>query len=169
MAETTRAVFKITISGTTEQVWREITRTDGPNQAFFNMKMDVDEFKVGGKLRMGTLSGKYTGVVGEITEWDPPRRFAHTFKFTNYDDPECRMIYELKEVGGQVEFTLIAEDIPVGTKTAKQLSSGGNMIIKTLKAVVERGRPPLGTRILYRLFGLLEPMSPKRCRSENWQ
>lgn len=42
------------------------------------------------------------------------------------------------------------------------------MICATLKAVVERGRPSFGVRLLYVVFKLLEPLTPKKCRSENW-
>lgn len=169
MTETTRAVFKIEIKGTLEKVFREITKTGGANETFFNMRMHVDAFKPGGKLRMRTLDGKYTGVVGEILEYDPPRRFAHTFKFTHLDDPPCKMIYELREIPGGVEFTLIAEGVPVGTKSAKDIASGGTMIINTLKAMVETGRPTFGTRMLYVMIKVMTPFTtPKICRSENW-
>lgn len=167
-SEATRAVFKVHINGRIEDVWREITRTEGLNAAFFNMKMDVDRFAPGGKLRMRTADGKYTGVVGEIVECDPPRRLVHTFKFTQYDDPPCRMVYDLVETHEGVDFTLTAEDIPVGTKTAGQLGGGGKMIVKTLKDIVERGRPSFGTRFLYGVIKLTTPLTPKRCLSENW-
>lgn len=168
MTEREQAVFKMHIRGSMEAVWAEITRTEGLNAAFFNMKMVVDRFEPGGKLRMTTPDGKYTGVIGEILEVDPPRRFVHTFKFTQYDDPPCRMIYELQPAEEGVEFVLTAEDIPVGTKTAKDIGSGGKMIASTVKALVEQGRPPLGTRMLYVLIRLMTPFTPKRCRSENW-
>jgi len=132
------------------------------------MRMCVPEFKPGAPLRMRTANEKYTGVVGEIFEYDPPHRFAHTFKFTQFDDPPCRVFYDLKEVEDGVEFTLTIEDLPADTKTAKQMKQGGNMIINTLKRVVETGKPALGTRMLFVLFKLLEPLSPKRTRSENW-
>ncbi len=57
----------------------------------------------------------------------------------------------------------------MGTKTAKQLGGGGKMIINTLKAIVETGRLPIGTRVLYQIIKLTTPFTPKRCRSENWQ
>jgi uncharacterized protein YndB with AHSA1/START domain len=118
---------------------------------------------------MRTKNGKYTGVVGEILEFDPPHRYAHTFRFTNFDDPPCRVIYDLKkEAGGKVRFTLTIEDLPKGTKTAKQMVQGGTMIVNTLKSVVERGRPSFGTRMLFVLFKLMGPLTPKQCRSENW-
>jgi hypothetical protein len=42
------------------------------------------------------------------------------------------------------------------------------MIVKTLKSVVETGKPPLGTRVLYSLFALLEATTPAICKAENW-
>ena len=78
-------------------------------------------------------------------------------------------IYDLKEVEGGVEFTLTADDLPVGTKTEKQMKQGGGMIVKTLKAIVENGRPALATRALYRVFSLLEFTTPEKCSSLHWQ
>lgn len=168
MAETERAVFKVFIRGTIEAVWREITRTDEPQGCMFNMRLHTPGLKPGAPIRMRTRSGKYTGVVGDVLEFDPPRRYAHTFRFTNYDDPPCKVIYELRAVEGGVEFTLICEDIPKGTRTAKQMKQGGTMIVNTLKAVVETGRPTLGTRLLYAMFKVMEPFSPAATRSERW-
>ena len=117
---------------------------------------------------MRTADGKYTGVVGEILEFDPPHRYGHTFKFTNYDDRPCKVFYDLKEVGGGVEFTLTAEEVPVATKTAKQMQGGADFTVKTLKAIVENGRPPLGTRALFTMFKLMAPFSPKTTLTEHW-
>ena len=117
---------------------------------------------------MRTPDGKYTVVVGEILECEPPRRFAHTFRFTNYDDPECRVIYDLAQSEGGVEFTLTVTDLPEGTKTAKQMVQGGKMIVKTLKSVIETGKPAFGTRLLYGVFKLMAPLTPRKCLSENW-
>jgi hypothetical protein len=79
------------------------------------------------------------------------------------------VIYELDESEGGVDFKLILEDLPAGTVTAKQMKQGGTMITKSLKAIVETGRPPLLTRCLYAMFRWMEPlMAPKRSRVENW-
>lgn len=168
MAETEKAVFKIFIRGTIEKVWREITKTDELQGCMFNMRLDTDGLKPGGQIRMRTAGGKNTGVVGEVLEFQPPHRYVHTFRFTQYDDPPCTVIHELKEVAGGVEYTLTHENMPAGTKTAKQMNQGGAMIQKTLKAIVETGRPTFGIRLLYRLFRVMEPFWPKKCRSENW-
>lgn len=163
-----RAVFKVFIRGTIQAVWREITKTDEVQKCMFNMKLATRGLKPGAQIRMRTANGKFTGVVGEVLEFDPPQRYAHTFRFTNFDDPPCKVIYELKEVEGGVDFLLVIEEMPTGTRTARQMTQGGTMIVNTLKAMVETGRPSFGTRMLYVLFKMMEPFSPKRARSENW-
>ncbi len=168
MGETEREVFQVVIRGTIEAVWREITKTDTAQGCMFNARLHTKGLERGAKIAMRTKSGKYTSVVGEVVEWDPPRRYAHTFRFTNYDDPPCTVIYDLKKVEGGVEFTLTVERMPKGTKTEKQMTQGGRMIVNTLKSIVETGRPSFGVRMLYVLFALLEPVSPRRCRTEHW-
>lgn len=122
----------------------------------------------GSKLAMRTPDGKYTGVVGEILEFRPPHRFSYTFRFTNFDDPPCKVSYDLEELAEGVQFTLTIEDLTPGTKTAKQMLQGGKLIVNTLRSVIETGRPSLGTRALYTMFKVMQPFSPKRCKSENW-
>lgn len=168
MPETAPSMFRVLIEGTLEDVWNEITRTDEPIAAFFNNRMHVAELAPGSKLAMRSPDGKYTGVVGEILEVVPLKRFSHTFRFTNLDDPECVVIYDLEAVEGGVQFTLTIENLPSGTKTAKQMVQGGTMIVNTLKSVVETGRPSFGVRLLFTLFKVLAPFTPSRCKSEHW-
>lgn len=162
------SMFRVWIQGSIQDVWNEITRTDAPIAAFFNSRMDAPILGPGARIAMRTPDGKYTGVVGEIFEYEPPRRFGHTFRFTNFDDPPCKVLYTLEEKEGGVEFTLSIFDLPEGTKTAKQMIQGGKMIVNTLKSVLETGRPSFGIRMLYVLFKLMQPLTPKRCLSENW-
>lgn len=168
MSETERAVFKVRIDGTIDDVWRELTRTDRPQWAMFNSRLDTEGVAPGCEMRMRTPNGKYTAVAGRYIEVDQGRRLAHSFRFTNYDDPECKVTYDLQERGGAVELTLTVENIPTGTKSAKQLEQGGPFIVNNLKAIVETGKPTLGARALFLLFKLLEPFNPASTRSENW-
>lgn len=161
-----QSVFKTHIRAPIHDVWKEITRTDAPIAAFFNARMHTPMLEPGSKLAMRTPDGRHTGVVGEILEVVPPTKFSHTFKFTNLDDPPCTVVYELREVDGGTEFTLTIVDAPAGTKTEKQMAAGGKMIVNTLKRVMETGKPSLGIRMLYVLFGVMP--QPKRCRSEHW-
>lgn len=165
---TNRAIYKVRIRGRIEDVWHEITKTDEAQGCMFNMWLHTPGLKLGAPIRMRGKNGKYTGVVGEVLEFDPPHRYAHTFRFTSFDDPPCKVIFDLEQCGSEVEFTLTIEDIPVGTKTEKQMKQGSQMIVNTLKSIIETGRPSFGTRLLFVLFRCLEPLTPKRSRSENW-
>ena len=168
MAGTERAVFKTFIRGSAERVWREITKTDEPQGAIMNLMLHTDGLRPGARVHLRTPSGKHTGAVGEVLEFEPPRRYTHTFRFTSYDDPPFRVTYDLTEVPDGVEFRLLLQGLPSGTRTAKEMKRGGTMIARTLKAIVESGRIPLDTRLLYGVFRILEPFSPRRTRAEHW-
>jgi len=167
MEERVKEVFRVHIRGRIEDVWREITKTDEVQKVMFNMKLD-STLEPGAPVRMRSPDGKYTAVVGEVVELDPPRRYAHTFRFTQLDDPPCLVTYDLVEKEGGVEFTLTCDRLVPGSKTAKQMKQGGGMIVRNLKAIVETGKLPFGTRVLYAFFKLMTPLTPKKCRSENW-
>ncbi len=58
--------------------------------------------------------------------------------------------------------------MPAGSATARSMASGGTMILNTLKAICETGRPRLGTPLMYRMFEQMEFMLPKRTSAEHW-
>ena len=167
-SEVTREVFRVTIHGSIDDVWQELVRTEGLQKAMFNSRLHTDGVAPGGQLRMRTPSGRHTSVIGQYIEVEKPVRLSHTFRFTNYDDPECDVIYDLKEVEGGVELTLTVDRMPVGTQTAKQMSQGGTFIVNNVKAIVETGKPTFGARCLFVLFALMTPFSPKSTRSETF-
>lgn len=170
MAEANKAVFRIVINGTMEAVFRELTKTGEPQGAVFNAVLTLDQPGLvrGRRMQMRTGSGRHAIVVGEVVEHEAPTRFAHTHRFTQYDDPSCTVVYDLKQVEGGVEVTLTVENLPAGTGTEKEMRRGGDFILKNLKAIVETGRPPWGTRLMYAVFGALEFVLPAKTRSDRW-
>lgn len=168
MADKGKAIFRIVISGTQEAIFRELTDTDRPLGAIFNARMHTTGLEPGARMQMRTVSGDHTIVDGEIVEYDPPRRFSHWHRFTQMDDPPCKVTYELKPVSGGIEVTLTVDDMPLGTKTEKEMQRGGTFMLDTLKAIVETGRPAFGTRAMYWAFGALEFVLPKKTRTEHW-
>jgi uncharacterized protein YndB with AHSA1/START domain len=167
-AEKGRAVFRVVIDGSQQAIFEELTNLDRPLGAIFNSRMATTGLKRGGRIQMRTVSGKYTIVDGDVLEYDPPHRFSHTHRFTSLDDPVVIVTYELKPVTGGIEVTLTVDDVPIGTKTAKEMQRGGDFILKNLKSIVETGKPPLGTRLMYAMFGAMEFVLPARCKSAHW-
>ncbi len=169
MAKPAKSVFRTTINAPIDRVWAELTRDDVLLPFFFNARYDtVSGLRKGAPFRMISKDGKYASVVGEVLEFDPPRRYVHTLRFTSLDDPPCKVTYELKEIDGAVEFTLTNEEVAVGTKTEKYVTQGGTFIVDNLKAVVETGKPTFGGRMLLLLIGLMTPFNPKSTLAENW-
>ncbi len=164
------AVFRITIAADIRRDWRELTKTDEAQGAVFNAWLHTTGLVPGAPMQMRTGSGKHVIVVGEVVEWDPPRRFVHSHRFTQHDDPVCQVAYDLKPLLGSagVEVTLTVIGLRAGSASAKSMASGGTMILNTLKAICETGRPRLGTRLMYSMFEQMEFVLPKRTRTEHW-
>jgi uncharacterized protein YndB with AHSA1/START domain len=162
------AMFRIFIRADIQRVWRELTKTGEAQGAIFNAWLHTTGLAPGGRLQMRTGSGKHVIVDGAVVAYEPPRRFVHTHRFTQYDDPLCQVSYELEPVGDGVQVTLRVIGLPAGTKTAKSMQSGGHLILDTLKAICETGRPGLGTRLMYWMFERMEFVLPARTKVELW-
>lgn len=168
MTDTSRLVSKILIHGSLEAIWRELTKSDEPQAAVFNAWLHAQALVPGASLQMRTADGRNVLVIGKVVEFDPPHRFVHTFRFTQYDDPECTVTYQLLQRAQGVEVSLIVDNLPVGSRTAKEMTGGSTMILNTLKAVVETGKPGFGVRLVYAMFARLGFLLPKRTRTEHW-
>lgn len=168
MTANAKQVYRITINAPIQRVWDALTRTGEPLPFFFGSVMHTTRLGPGAPIRMRTPDGKFTGVVGEVLEFDPPRRFSHTFKFTSLDDAPCKVTYELEETGGGVQFTLISEEITAGSKSEKYMKQGSEFIGSTLKALCETGRPTLKQRLMLAMMSATAFTTPKRSRSEHW-
>lgn len=165
---TTKIVNRVLIQAPIEVVWKTLTEDGVVQPFFFNSVLHTTTLAPGAPMRMRTLGGKYTGVVGEVLEIEAPHRYVTTFKFTNFDDPICKVSHELREVSGGVEYTLTSEEVPAGTKTEKQMTQGGPFITEVLQAVAEGRKPPFKYRLILGMIGAFSFLSPKSSRSEHW-
>ena len=59
-------------------------------------------------------------------------------------------------------------DLPADTKTGASMQQGGMFILNNLKALVETGKLPFGTRMMYFMFARMEFVLPARSKSGHW-
>jgi uncharacterized protein YndB with AHSA1/START domain len=168
-SDSEKAIYKIDINAPIEKVWNELVKTDQALPFFFGAVCKTrNGLETGQPMAMRTPNGKYTSVVGKVLEFNPPFKYSHTLKFTQFDDAPVTICYELKEIESGTEFTLTTIGAIPGSKTSKSMAQGGPFIVNTLKHMVETGSPNFGGKCLLTIISLMQGFTPKVCRSENW-
>lgn len=166
--ETATQVSRVTIDAPIETVWQALIKEGEVLPFFFGSVLHTTTLAPGAPVRMRSPNGKYTAVVGDVLELNPPYKYSCTFKFTNYDDAVCKVTHDLKQVGNKTEYTLTSEHVPVGTKTEKNMKQGGEFIVNELKRHVETGRPSFMARFIMIMGKLFAFTNPKSTLSSNW-
>jgi uncharacterized protein YndB with AHSA1/START domain len=161
-----RVVTSIDIAVPVEAAWREITKTGAIQRACFDTIL-VADLRPGAPYRYTSADGKRTLFRGTILEVDPPRRFAITFRFPGDKGPEAKVVYELEAIPGGVRVTIVHEGVDPQSKDGRRNAGGWTTFLGNLRAVLEKGKPSLGTRIQYFLFrNLVLPFMPKDPKQE---
>lgn len=163
-----RAVYKVLIKAPIETVWSELVNTQKPRPFFWNSTWDTPGLKSGAPYRMLSKDRKVVAVIGDILEIEPPYKMTTSFRLTSLDDPPSRVTYTLKETPDGVEFCLITENIPRGSKSEKSMAGGAKFIVKNFKSHVETGKATFGAQVILGLMDLMSSMTPKALKAENW-
>jgi len=164
-----RTIWRVVINAPIETVWNTLVKTDAVLPFFFGAVCDAGEAGLtpGRAMRMVSRDRKNAIVVGEVLEFSPPHRYAHTIYFTQVEGEAPGLsIYELKEAPGGTEFTLIAEAQP-GAKVGKMIQ-GGSFIVENLKRLVETGKPAFSGAMVLALSPLMGLATPAISRIERW-
>ncbi len=160
--------YKIQIDAPIQTVWSELIATTSPRPFFWNSSWDTEAMAAGNPYRVISTDGKTVAVVGEIVEMEPPHRLVTTFRLTSLDDPASKVTYTLKENNGGTEFSLITEEILVGSKSEKSMADGAKFITTNFKAFVETGKVTFGARMMLAMFKLMAPLTPKSMSADKW-
>lgn len=163
-----RQIWRVTINAPIETVWSTLVRTDTVLPFIFGAVCETQAgLQPGTMMRMVSRDRKTALAVGKVLEFNPPYRYSHTMSFTRVEGEQpARTTYELKEVPGGTELTLISDAIP-GTKTGRMVK-GGPFIVNNLKRFVETGKPAFSGALVTALGPLTSFMAPGISRIENW-
>ncbi len=161
-----RQVHTIEIRAPIAEVWAEITKLKHVQKPMFNTVLETD-FKPGSRLLYRSEDGKRVFILGEVKECVPPRRFVHTFSFVGLGETPTLVEWTLEEAAGSTRVTVVHSQFVDQKKTADSVKTSWVGILGNIKAVVETGNVPLGTRIKHGLMQAMMFMAPKATLREN--
>ena len=85
-----RLVAKVTIRGSVEAVWRELTKNNEPQAAVFNAWLHAQSFLPGARLQMRTGDGRNVAGGGQRGRFRSAAALRSHVPLPQYDDPGAR-------------------------------------------------------------------------------
>lgn len=159
-------VYSVDIGVPVQAAWDELTKLGKVQVPMMNTVLECD-LEPGAPMRYYNPSRKRILVVGTLMEIEPPHRMVHTYRFTDLDESETLVTWQLDEIPTGVRVTVTHGRFTDQTGTHKRVDGGWAFILKTLKAVLETGKPPLVARLAYGAMSALSFMQPKKTLAEN--
>ncbi len=139
-------VYHVFIKASPERIWNAITKPEFIALYFHGAQVE-NELKPGGRWHAYSGDRSQLWNDGHVLEYDPPRRFAHTWR--SLYDPECaeeqpsRVAWEIEpQASGVCKLTLIHDQLEGAPKTAASVGGPGWMfVLSGLKTLLETGEP----------------------------
>jgi uncharacterized protein YndB with AHSA1/START domain len=133
-------VYVTYIETTPEKLWEALTSSEFTKRYWWNTEVKSD-WKVGSPFAL-VMDGTTTDV-GEVLEFDRPRRLSYTFhhvlsEATKKERPS-RVTFVLEPYGKLTKLTLTHEDFDAGSVILDGISKGWPAILSSLKSLLESG------------------------------
>ena len=133
-------VYTIYIETTPEKLWEALTSSEFSKRYWFNTEFQTD-WKVGSPFAL-VMDGTTTDV-GEVLEFDRPRRLSYTFHHILSEaarkERPTKVVFNIEPHGKLVKLTLTHEDFETGSKLLDGISKGWPAILSSLKTMLESG------------------------------
>jgi uncharacterized protein YndB with AHSA1/START domain len=133
-------VYVTYIETTPEKLWEALTSSEFSRRYWFNTELKTD-WKLGSPFAL-VMDGTTTDV-GEVLEFDPPRRLSYTFHHVLSEaarkERPTRVVFNLEPHGKLVKLTLTHEDFEAGSVILDGISKGWPAILSSLKSMLESG------------------------------
>jgi uncharacterized protein YndB with AHSA1/START domain len=133
-------VYVTYIETTPEKLWEALTSSEFSKRYWFNTEFQTD-WKVGSSFAL-VMDGTTTDV-GEVLEFDRPRRLSYTFHHILSEaarkERPTRVVFNIEPHGKLVKLTLTHEDFETGSKLLDGISKGWPAILSSLKTMLESG------------------------------
>jgi uncharacterized protein YndB with AHSA1/START domain len=138
-------VYQLYIRASADEVWQAITDPAYIARFHFGAQNERSDFAIGSRIKSWSPDRSQLWTDNEVLEYDPPRRFAHTWR-SLYDpetatEPESRVTWEVEAMPeGYARLTLVHDRLDGSPKTAASVR-GWSYILSSLKTLLETGEP----------------------------
>ena len=133
-------VYVTYIETTPEKLWQALTSSEFTKRYWWNTSV-VSNWKVGSPFSL-VMDGTTTDV-GEVLEFDPPRRLSYTFHHILSEaarkERPTKVVFKLEPHGKLVKLTLTHEGFEPGSVILDGISKGWPAILSSLKSMLESG------------------------------
>jgi uncharacterized protein YndB with AHSA1/START domain len=143
-----RFVYVIYIRTTQQKLWDALRLPEFTTQYWVQTTQDCD-WKVGSSWKLMIPDGR-VGDAGEVLEFDPPRKFAVSWRNEFIPDLKeegySRATFELETTGDTVKLTVTHEMDKPNSKLIDGISNGWPPLLSSLKSLLETGESLVQTR-----------------------
>jgi len=133
-------IYVTYIETTPDKLWAALTSSEFSRQYWFGTELRTD-WAIGSPFAL-VMNGTPTDV-GEILEFDPPRRLSYTFRHVLQDElrneKTTKVVFKLEPHGKLVKLTLTHEGFAEASKLLDGISKGWPAILSSLKSLLETG------------------------------
>lgn len=133
-------VYVTYIETTPDKLWEALTSSEFSKRYWWNTSV-VSDWNVGSPFAL--VKDGTTTDVGEVLEFDPPRRLSYTFHHILSEaarkERSTRVVFHLEPAGKLVKLTLTHEDFAAGSVILDGISKGWPAILSSLKSMLETG------------------------------
>jgi uncharacterized protein YndB with AHSA1/START domain len=129
--------YTILIAKPAADVWSALTEKKLVDQ-YYMVPLHTLELKKGGKISYGVDKEMITGT---ITDFEAPKTLVHTFKFTNKENTETRVSYDIKPIGDAMcALTITHTGFEEKNQAFSDITGGWPIIASSLKTLLEIGK-----------------------------
>jgi uncharacterized protein YndB with AHSA1/START domain len=145
-AEATQ-VYQLFIKASPDAIWQALLDPEFTEQYFHGTRFDSMTYEAGAPFVSRIAADGRVAVEGTILEFDPPRRFVHTWRAMYADgladETPSRVSWEIEaQDQGYCKVTVVHDQLEGAPKTAESVSGDGWMyVLSGLKTLLETGSP----------------------------
>lgn len=142
MSATPDHVYSILIRTTPEKLWQAMIDGSITQQYYYQTRVE-STWQIGASIHYAYPQGS-SAAVGEVLEFDPPKRLGMTFKPLWSDGNSgypVRMFWEIEPMGAVCKLSVSVDGLQPGTSQMDDMIGGFPVILSGLKTLLETGEP----------------------------